>query len=301
MKKFSYATFLLIVAAITINARQTGFPKITGPYLGQKPPGMKAEVFAPGTISLPGSTEWSSCFSPDGNEFYFYRVTRVSDKPVIKIFGMKQVDGIWTAPEEAKFASGYPGSQPHVTLDNMRLYFGWHRPVPPGETSYMGDIGIWMTLRTETGWSEPTYAGQGMFVSSGNDGRIYTTDMSDRTTSGKTYLARVKIENERFAGFERLQIEPEFAEGPAHPSIAPDGSYILFDVAGGSHMFVSFKQEDGTWGRAIDLTDHGFEQQAGGATITPDGKYLFFHLNGDLWWVDIKVIEKLKPKKLKNK
>ncbi|OGL45119.1 MAG: hypothetical protein A2161_10650 [Candidatus Schekmanbacteria bacterium RBG_13_48_7] len=298
MKKVILIGYLFAIVTVSVYAQQysTEFPKLKGPYLGQKPPGMKAELFAPGAISLPGSTEWSSCFSPDGNEFYFYRVTRVSDKPDIKIFGTKQVDGIWKVPEEAKFASGYPSSQPHVTRDNMRLYFGWHRPVPHGEPDYMGDIGIWMAVRTNKGWSEPRYAGQGMFVSSSNDGRIYTTDMSTRMINGKTYLAKVRIENERFVGFERLQIEPEFPEGPTHPCIAPDGSYILFDVAGGSHMFVSFKQEDGTWGRAIDLTDHGFDQQAGGATITPDGKYLFFHLNGDLWWVDIKIIEELRPK-----
>jgi hypothetical protein len=35
---------------------------------------------------------------------------------------------------------------------------------------------------------------------------------------------------------------------------------------------------------------------AGGATISPDGKYLFFQLNGDLWWVEIKIINDLKPK-----
>ena len=38
MKKLILISCLL-VAAITINAQQTDFPKLTGPYLGQKPPG----------------------------------------------------------------------------------------------------------------------------------------------------------------------------------------------------------------------------------------------------------------------
>jgi len=160
----------------------------------------------------------------------------------------------------------------------------------------MGDRGIWVTVRTDNGWSEPKYAGPGMFVTSSNDGQIYTTDISSRMINGRTYIAKVRIENERFVGFERLQIEPQSEEGPAHPCIAPDGSYILFDVGGGNHMFVSFKQIDGTCGKAIDLTKHGFDPLVGGATITPDGKYLFFHLNGDLWWVNIKVIEELRAK-----
>ena len=46
---------------------------------------------------------------------------------------------------------------------------------------------------------------------------------------------------------------------------------------------------------AIDLAKHGFDSLAGGAYVSPDGKYLFFHLKEDIWWVDIKIIENLKP------
>jgi hypothetical protein len=30
--------------------------------------------------------------------------------------------------------------------------------------------------------------------------------------------------------------------------------------------------------------------------VSPDGKYLFFALNEDIYWVDIKAIEKLRPR-----
>lgn len=135
-----------------------------------------------------------------------------------------------------------------------------------------------------------------MFVSSDRDGRIYTTDMSDLNINGKTYLVQVELRNGRFAGFRRLTIIPQF-DSPAHPCIAPDGSSLLFDTEGGRRLYVSFKRQDGIWGEAIDLTKHGFDPKAGGAFISPDGKYLFFHLNGDIWWVEIKVIEELRPKK----
>lgn len=177
MKKMFLISCFLLYKARIVHAQQSDFPKLTGPYLGQKPPTKVPELFAPGIISLAGSTEWSSCFSPDGNELYFYRITKVSGKTEIKIFSTKHVDGIWIASEEAKFASGYPSSQPHITHNNKRLYFGWHRPVPQGETSYMGDRGVWISVKTENGWSEPKYAGQGMFVSSSNDGQIYTNDI----------------------------------------------------------------------------------------------------------------------------
>jgi len=33
--------------------------------------------------------------------------------------------------------------------------------------------------------------------------------------------------------------------------------------------------------------------------IYPDSKYLFFSSEGDIYWVDAKIIEDLKPKELK--
>lgn len=32
------------------------------------------------------------------------------------------------------------------------------------------------------------------------------------------------------------------------------------------------------------------------ANVSPDRKYLFFHRNNDIYWVDAKIIEDLKPK-----
>jgi hypothetical protein len=271
------------------------FPVLKGPYFGQKEPGMKPEIFAPGIVSVPETTEWSSSFSSDGNEFYFYRVTVTEEKPKLNIYNSRVEDGKWMPPIEVKFAKGYNAGTPHITQDNKTLYFGWWRPDPAGDPDFFpGRTGrIWYTERTSNGWSEPHYAGQGMFTSSDREGNFYTTDMSSRNINGKTYLARVKLENGRFKEFEKLNITPKFDE-PAHPCISPDGSYILFDIEGGSHLCVSFKKTDGTWGEAIDLTRHGFDIMAGGATISPDGKYMFFHLNGDIWWVSTKIIEDLR-------
>ena len=48
------------------------FPVLKGPYLGQKPPGLTPEVFAPGIISKAGFHLHSSlAFSPDGRKVYF--------------------------------------------------------------------------------------------------------------------------------------------------------------------------------------------------------------------------------------
>lgn len=261
-------------------------PQLSGPYIGQEPPGMEPRIFAPGFISSPEFSEYSGAFSPDGEEYYFFRYTPTTDAVLLV---SKVLGGLWSVPEQVEVTAGYAAFEPYVTVDNQRLYFNWGYPVSPGEPQFP----YYFVERTQDGWSEPIFAGQGMFMSSSQDGQLYTTDMSSRDVNGKTYIAKITTTDGVFTDYERLDIKTH-GNNPAHPCIAPDGSYILFDVGGGYHLFVSFKEPDGTWGEPIDLTEHGFDQMVGGAYISPDGKYMFFALDKDIWWVDIKVIENLR-------
>jgi len=261
--------------------------QLIGPYLGQEPPGLEPKIFAPGIISDLNFSEYSGSFSPDGSEYYFFRFSRTSE--AVLLFS-KIVDGKWSVPEQLAVTAEYDASEPYITMDNQRLYFMWNYPVPPGQPRYP----YFFAERTQDGWSEPKQAGQGMFLSSNLDGQLYTTDMSSRGVDGKTYIAKITVTDGVFTEYERLDIDVPIGE-PAHPCIALDESYIIFDVRSGNYLFISFKNADGTWGEPIDLTDHGFDSGAGGAYISPDGKYLFFALDKDIWWVDIAVIENLRP------
>jgi hypothetical protein len=262
--------------------------QLRGPYIGQNPPGMDAEIFAPVFISDPDFLEYSGAFSPDGSEYYFYRF---SESSLSTLFSSRVVDGTWTTPEPLTFTAGDAAYEPYIGFDNQRLYFAWNHATPMGQSMLPT---YFFVERVPGGWSEPEYAGQGMFLSSSRDGQFYTTDMSSRNVDGKTYIAKITIEDGVFTNYERLSIQAHWGH-QAHPCIAPDGSYILFDVYNGGYLFVSFKKADGTWGEAIDLTKHGFNPLAGGAYISPDGYYLFFSLRGDIWWVDISTIESLRP------
>ena len=46
MKKRIFIICLLLATAVSINAQEKEFPKLTGPYLGQKPPGMEKVILA---------------------------------------------------------------------------------------------------------------------------------------------------------------------------------------------------------------------------------------------------------------
>ena len=99
----------------------------------------------------------------------------------------------------------------------------------------------------------------------------------------------------------------------AHPFIAPDESYMMWDVVredgyGQADIYISFKQKDGSWGKAM-IMGINTELQESAPSVTHDGKYFFFtrgnwemkedgttYYIGKRYWVDIKVIENLRPK-----
>jgi hypothetical protein len=240
-------------------------------YLGQVPPGLTPQVFAPGIISIPSATDYAGSFSPDGTEFYFTRRTEASQN----IYETHLSNGVWSEPTPVAFSAGYDAHEPHVTFDNQTLYFGWFRPPPPGEKSTM-PAGIWATDRTASGWASPRYVGEGMAVSSDRSGHMYVTNVDTRS------VGQVTVTNGRFTDWKLIN-------AGAHPCIAPDGSYLLYD-RDGTHMFVKFRLADGKWSAAKDLTQHGMPVKAGIASISPDGNYLFYGYQGDLYWVSTELI-----------
>jgi len=256
----------------------TDFANLSGPYLGQVPPDLTPRIFAPGFISLTYSVDYAASFAPDGSEFYFTRRTGNSQN----LYESHLVDGIWSQPAPLPFSSGYNAHEPHVTLDNAALYFGWFRPVPEGESSAM-DYGIWAVDRMAGGWSEPRYVGQGMYVNSDLNGQLYITHQPTSSPA----VALVTLSAGRLTDYERIT-------PGAHPAIAPDGSYLVYDRQGSDHLWVQFRLPDGTWGPAQELNGEGFPQRAQIASISPDGLYLFFTDGNDLYWVSTEIITTLK-------
>ena len=93
----------------------------------------------------------------------------------------------------------------------------------------------------------------------------------------------------------------------AHPFIAPDESYLIWDSErpdgfGDSDLYISFKQSDGTWGKAINMGETiNSDKWDAYATVTSDGKYLMFNRgiskgNIDIYWVDASIIDTLRAK-----
>ena len=94
MRKTYISAIVLATAllASSTTLAQEEFPLLEGPYMGQTPPGMVAEPFAPGVISREG-WELEGVFAPGMNEFYFTRRGGQRSRPTV--IGFRQQGTVW--------------------------------------------------------------------------------------------------------------------------------------------------------------------------------------------------------------
>jgi hypothetical protein len=65
-------------------------------------------------------------------------------------------------------------------------------------------------------------------------------------------------------------------------------------------LYASFRRADGTWSPAVSLHDKLDILPVGRAALSHDGKYLFFCLAGDMYWVNADFLAKLIPQGISN-
>ncbi|PCI63178.1 MAG: hypothetical protein COB37_05570 [Kordiimonadales bacterium] len=263
-------------------------PVLEGPYLGQKTPGLTPEVFAPGIVSTTG-WEYGVAFTPDMKEIYFIREVNAKTDPKQEFVVYQNKDNRWV-----ETVVGPRVGQPTFSPDGQTMHLG---------KRYME--------RTEAGWSERKSLGSAF-----EEIRIMRLTVSTKGTyffdeagsnDGKSVLRYSQLVDGKRGAPTALSKEINTGKYNAHPFIAPDESYIIWDGQRGSavrnaDLFISFKQNDGAWGEAIKMGDTintGASEFA--ASVTPDGKYLFFNRNmgpdnTDTFWVDAQIIEDLRPK-----
>ncbi|WP_439637116.1 hypothetical protein [Oceanicaulis sp.] len=260
-------------------------------YLGQQPPGLTPEPFAPGLVSSPGY-EYGGVFSPDMDAFYFIRGRGEGAAQDFVVF--KYEDENW----RETVLSPRVG-QPFIAPDGAMLHLG----------------GRYME-RTDAGWSDIQTLGQPfddiqiMRLTASSAGTYVFDEIGSADGDGVLRYSRL-LDGVRESP-RPFSATINTGTFNAHPFIAPDESYILWDGRrssgfGGSDIYVSFRQADGDWGPAINLGEAiNTPAWEASASVTPDGQYLFFHrLVGsadgddlpdvDIYWVDAQILDMLRP------
>lgn len=259
-------------------------------YLGQKPPGSTPIPFAPGMVS---SDDWevSGVFTPDSNSFYFIRLDKQREQQEMVAFRYKNDQWYDTviAPRRG---------QPFFSPDGKTMYLGKHYM----EQTAMG----WSELKT---LAPPFDELPIMRLSVSSQGTYFFDEFKPDFTGDIRFSRIVDGHREK----PRLLHDKINTGKSFHPFIAPDESYLIFDSEredgfGDSDLYISFLLQDGSWGEPVNLGDKiNTKAWEACASVTPDGKYLFFNRtvgpskyendtyeNVDIFWVDAQVIAKLR-------
>jgi Tol biopolymer transport system component len=174
-----------------------------------------------------------------------------------------------------------------------------------------------MVERTPEGWREPQVLPSPL-NSDYRDGSY--TESAD----GVVYISSKRPDG--FGGYDIWRIQPNSSQSlqaenlgsiinssafDVSPLIAPDGSYLIFGSErdgrkGLAQLYISFKKDNGEWSSPINMNSCGAKinnetAHHSGPSLSPDGKYLFFRrheamMEMDVYWVNARVIEKLRNK-----
>jgi Tol biopolymer transport system component len=307
-----FVLYLIAIISLQYNGYAHDlFPILEGPYLGQKPPGLVVEKFAPGIISTK-QNEVNSVFSPNGNHFYF-SIFKPGAGYKIMVTN-EQSDG-WTKPQPAAFGLEYSEVDPFISPDGNFLFYLSKRPLENNDPRFSG-YQIWRLSKIDNRWQEPIRLGKNvnighrqLFPTVADNGSLYFN--SDKTLYGKGDFYLSRYVDGVYTNAENLgdSINTEYDESDVF--VAPDESYLIFttidrpDGFGSGDLYISVKNKNGSWTQAVNMGNKintPFAEFA--AVVTPDGKYMMFTSDregsNDIFWIDIKIIEEFK-KGLKNR
>jgi hypothetical protein len=326
---------IILLLFLTTCARQSSFPILKGPYLGQKPPGDVPELFAPGIVTSIYAEHTAAVFTHDGKEVFWTRIMNQGQSPrLIVTMHMNEENGVWNRPELAPFNGGSATFMASISPDEKRLYFNSLRPTEKGGEPKRSD---WIVDRTEDGWGEPrlnnvdaNWESRYYFIQETISGNLYFADRLENVDR-EIGLFRSTFVDGKYQKPEALDptINSEHLDYGFH--VDPSEKYIIFSSERPegfteTDLYISYHQHDNSWGPAINLGSKINSIGTGGSAwpyLSPDGKYLFFlssvhpyidydekeHSYADLeeislsytngyskiYWVNTNFVEDLKP------
>ncbi|MEI6613385.1 MAG: hypothetical protein WCL37_00675 [Chrysiogenales bacterium] len=306
--KLLFTLFVLILAASDLAvARQASadMPRLTGPYLGQKLPGMTAEVFAPGVVSTDSLEHSKISFAQDGSAFFWAAQPSLSTNIFQqRIWFVEKNAGVWSKPAELNIPQ-VALATPTLSLDGKELFYTGSENSSTEDLNQRVKEFFVLDLASKKieniSRQFPALRDCWSFSMAGN-GDIYF----DHSGKNAWEISVLRKQNGKYMPPEKLPAEINDGSQNIHPFISPDGKYLLFSSSrpggyGSADLYASFKDKNGQWtivknlGNAINS-----DWRERFPSVANDGQYLFFTRrndeSNDFFWVDAKIIEALKPK-----
>jgi hypothetical protein len=285
MEKQNYITVLMLIVGIgCTNISKDDFPVLKGDFLGQPPPGDNPAIFAPGIISTDGY-ERDFAITPDGKEIYYSLFMGTWNTIMVS----RKVDGIWKEPVVAEFARDTLRyfAEPSLSADGNKIFYLSAR-------QNWKEQHIWAAERQAGGkWSAGVQLPKNInlqnefYPSLAGNGTLYFCRTDEKT--GITRILRSRLIGGVYADPEILP-PPVNGKGMSYNAcISQNESYLIGCVAGRDSLnprkaayLLFIHNPDDTWREGIDLIKELNLpcKNAISASVTPDGKYLFFASTG---------------------
>jgi len=299
---------LLLFIATTIIAQKVDSSKLFSPYLNQKLPGLKPEIFAPGVVSTKHGVYANVAFNPDMNEVCWTLNTGDTTLNHGGVLISKKINKRWSKCEEVHFLEkGYSHRSPYYGLNGKRLYFQGHRDTIQGWDQMEK---FYYVEKTPQGWSEPKlldsifnkYAIHWQFSVDKENNLYFGGDLRGVENTGGIYFSR--FTNGKYQEPKLIFSNLEFGEFVFGPAISPDNSYLLFARVHPREstnprifsIYISFRNEGDKWTKPKELGEK-LDMDGNQPRISPDGKFLFFIGNdSQSYWVDAKIIDDFKQR-----
>lgn len=258
-------------------------------YFGQIPPKDGGRLFAPGFISDTVKKASSVTISPCGDEVFFSRGVW----PDTKIMYMKKTENKWSLPDTAIFSRDCWATEPAFSPDGKYLYFSTSK----GKKD-IKFYSLWRIKKIRDGWSDPDpvfdIGGDSIWEfhpAITSDGSLYFCNWDNKNLTGNIYMSL--CDTNKCSEPVRIGNPISSSYSDVNPFISPEGGYLIFvsnrpGGFGDYDRYISYKNNDGTWTSPRNLgPEFNTKDSDSDMDISPDGKFIFVYLNGNIYWKPI--------------
>jgi hypothetical protein len=291
MKNSCLFACLMLLCSISIS--QTIPPDSL--YFGQTPPGNTPQLFAPGIVSLPGRNEAVITFSPDGSTVFFY--IQKYPQPGTPFIMSTTYSAHWPSPDTVPFAAGRSTAEPFLAYNGTRLYM-----YATNAVNHEGIADLSYSLLQNGVWGDPVSMGDPPNSDSYQYHPCIVGDSSVYFSSNAGHVCRSQYINGLYQSRVILPRPVNYIGSPTwgDPYVAPDESYMVIKAIrdggfGQNDLYIAYRKTDGSWTNPKNLGDvinTPYDETSG--DITPDGLYMTYGSNEDLYWVGTVFIDSLK-------